>query len=587
MKSMNYYLVGAGLVLAILLYSFITNGIGFTSGYKFLFRKIYSQENTFFSRSKPVYELTPLIQADIYKPNYFYLPALDQYLVKSSIEFTSEIDPETGWSHRRKSTKRYVLLNNHGQIKDSFDTDINFSRFSGIFFGPDSYIDWIESGSTEPKHYSQIVNADLSLSAAEFVQAFQDMRARADYMEYVYLRVEGGKYEAGVVFKKESQWSILVSGTAKSFMNEQTVEENPKTGIWDRPYRLMTGYYVTDIPPSAPLMQLVPLESDIGDPSVFRNYPGVGDIRVKKFEKTGSESIFEVSGTAYVSVKINQSIFKFKIPDVLKVSIWPIYNLGVRTFKLPETKNENSLVFLEITQNAGSMETRREGLGVYVVTKLKGEESPRLNDLPESITERRFAHLPIPLQKALINHKTTRELEIKEDVKQWLPEIELLENLVYLKIQGGLTELPESISKLENLQVLDLSMNKLKQLPVSFSQLKKLRYLYLSFTDLQSFPDVLLSLPELRKLDLGHNFFTEIPAKINKLDNLIELDLSGSKITSMPDSMADMKELTISTGQYTEFHKKFPKKFQHLFVNKLPSYLDHLNSENTKNLESK
>ena len=401
------------------------------------------------------------------------------------------------------------------------------------------------------------------------------------------MRTEGGKYEAAVVFKVQEQWSILLSRTAQSYMNELRSEEDPKTGIWDHPYRVMSGYYVENIPPSAPLMQLVPLESDIGNPSVFRNYPGVGDIRVKKFEKTGSESIFEVSGTAYVSVKINQSIFKFKIPDVLKVSIWPMYNLGVRTFKLPETKNENPLVFLEITQNAGSMETRREGLGVYVVTMLKGEESPGLNDLPESISERRFSQLPIPLQKALINHKKTRELEIKEDVKQWLPEIELLENLVYLKIQGGLTELPESISKLENLQVLDLSMNKLKQLPVSFSQLKKLRYLYLSFTDLQSFPDVLLSLPELRKLDLGHNFFTEIPAKINKLDNLIELDLSGSKITSMPDSMADMKELTISTGQYTEFHKKFPKKFQHLFVNKLPSYLDHLNSENTKNLESK
>src|SRR4051794_19023390 len=126
MKSMNYYLVGAGLILAVLLYSFITNGIGFTSDYKFLFRKIYSQENTFFSTPKPGYELTPLIQGEIYKPNYFYLPALNQYLVKSSIEFTNEIDPETGWSHRRKPTKRYVLLDHNGQIKASVDTDINF-----------------------------------------------------------------------------------------------------------------------------------------------------------------------------------------------------------------------------------------------------------------------------------------------------------------------------------------------------------------------------------------------------------------------------------------------------------------------------
>jgi len=183
MKSMNYYLVGAGLVLAILLYSFITNGIGFTSDYKFLFRKIYSQENTFFSTPKPGYELTPLIQGDICKPNYFYLPASNQYLVKSSLEFEDEIDTENGWKNRRKATRRYILLDHNGKIKKSIDTNISFSRFSGIFFGSESYIDLLESGSTELKQYNQIVNADLNLSAANFVQAFQDMRAKAEYME--------------------------------------------------------------------------------------------------------------------------------------------------------------------------------------------------------------------------------------------------------------------------------------------------------------------------------------------------------------------------------------------------------------------
>lgn len=574
---MNYYFIGACLILAILFYSFVTNAIGFGSGYKFLFRKIYSEEGSIFSAKKTVRELTPLIQGGIYKPNYFYLPERNQYLVKSSIEFPSEMDVDTGWSDSPKPTKRYLLLNHLGQVKDSLDTETYFSRYSGIFYAPDFYIDWIESSSTKPKPYSKIVNQDLSLSAMDFVNAFREMHAHAEYMEYVNLRPSGGKYEAGVVFKIEGQWVILLSGLARSYMNQKDSVENPKTGIWDRDYQIMSGYSVEDIPQSPPLLQMSPLESDIEDPYMFRNYPGVGDIRVSKFEKSHSESLFEVSGTAYVSIKVDRSKFKFKIPDVLKLSIWPIYNLGVRIFKVPNMDEKNSLAFVEITQNAGGSGEIREGLGVYVVTEQQDENVLIANDLPEGITERRFSQLPISLQKALINRKTARTLVIEEGIKQWLPEIELLENLTYLKINGRMTEFPESISKLKRLKILDLSMNKLKQLPLSFNQLTELRYVYLSFTDLQRFPEVLLSLPELRKLDLGHNPFTEIPADINRLTHLIELDLSGAEISSLPSSMADMKQLTISTGQYTEFHQQFPEELQHLFVSKLPDYYEFKN----------
>jgi len=253
--------------------------------------------------------------------------------------------------------------------------------------------------------------------------------------------------------------------------------------------------------------------------------------------------------------------------------------LGVRTFKQPNVDEANSLVFVEITQNEGSLGKIREGLGVYVITESQATEHPIEKDLPEGISERHFSQLPISLQKALINRDTAQTLIIDEGLKQWLPEIELLENLTYLKINGRMTQLPDSISKLKNLQVLDLSMNHFKVLPSSFTQLTKLRYVDLSFTDLQDFPEAMLFLAELRKLDLGHNPFTEIPASINQLTHLIELDLSGAEITSLPDSMANMKQLTISTGQYEEFHEQFPEKFQHLFVNKLPNYYDYLDAK--------
>lgn len=583
MKSMNYYIIGACLIFAVFFYSFVTNAIGFSSDHKFLFRKIYSQETDVYPMRKSIYELTPLIQGEIYRPNYFYWPERNQYLVKSSIDFPNEMDTETGWSDRPHPTKRYLLLNHQGQVQASFDTLINFSRFSGIFFAPDFYINWLESGSTEPKAYSQIVNKDLSLSQTDFIKAFRELHAQADYVEYVSLRQStDDDHESGVVFKIKGEWIILLSGLKQSYMSRENNDENPKTGIWDQNYTVMFDYYdkgPQDYPQSPALMQLIPLGSDIEDPYIFRNYPGV-DINVDKFEKTGSESLFETSGTAYVSVKFKQSKFKFKIPDVLKLSVWPIYNLGVRTFKAPEEAGKNALKFMEITQNQGSQGHIREGLGVYVVTERQGENFSIANDLPEGISEKRFSQLPINLQKALINNDTAHSLELDNyEINQWLPEIELLKNLRYLKIQGGLTQIPENISKLSKLQMLDLSMNKIQKLPSSISRLKALRYVYLSFTDLQHFPQEVLSLPELRKLDLGHNPFTEIPAEINQLPHLIELDLSGAKVTEFPDAMAEMKQLTITTGQYSEYHERFPEKFQHLFVNKVPGYWDYVESQ--------
>lgn len=593
MKIMNPVLFwGLAAILLLIVFSFITNAIGFSSGHKFVFRKIYSQDVNVYPTRKSIYELTPLLQGKLYRPNYFYWPERNQYLVKSDIEFQDEMDTEMGWSERRNPTKRYLLLDHQGKVQANFDTEINFSRFSGIFFAPGCYIDWLESGSTEPKSYRQIVNQDLKLSQTEFINAFRELYAQADYIEYINLRASADDiHESGVVFKIKGEWTILISGLRQSFMSREYNDENPKTAIWDQNYRMTFDYYdkgPQDYPQSPALMQLIPLESDIEDPYVFRNYFGTGDIKINKFEKTHSDGPFNSVGIVYVSAKLKGSTFKFKITDVYKFSIWPIYNLGVRIFKVPGTDEKKSLEFLEITQNAGSFSQLREGLGVYVVTERQGENFSTQDDFPEGVTEKRFNQLPINLQKALINRETTYSLKL-ENVDQWFPEIELLENLKYLKFEGRygeINQLPESIGKLDKLQMLDVSMNKIKKLPSSFSQLKNLRYVYLSFTELEHFPEELLLLPELRKIDIGHNPFTEIPPEISHLKHLIGLDLSGAKITSLPDSMADMKQLTITTGQYSDFHKQFPEKFQHLFVNKLPSYYDYLDAKKKSAMDS-
>ena len=583
MKPMNYYLIGACLLLVVVFYWFVTNAFSFSSGHKFLFRKIYSEDASVYPTRKSVYELTPLIQGNIYRPNYFYWPERNQYLIKTYIEFENEMDMESGWSDRKHPVHRYLLINHQGKMEASFDTNVNFSRVSGIFFAPDFYVDWLASGSAEPKSYAQIINRNLDLSQSDFIKAFREWYAQADYIEYVNLRMSGDDlYESGVVFKIKGEWIMLLSGLNQDYMSSDHNDVNLKTGIWDQIYRVSFDYYdkPQDYPQSPALMQLIPLESDIEDPHIFRNYPGAGDIKVVKFEKTHSESLFDSVGVVHVSARLKGCKIKFKIPDVHKLSIWPIYNLGVRKFKLINASAENPLEFLEVTQNSGSFGQLREGLGIYTLTERQGENFSVVSDLPEGISEKRFNQLPINLQKALIRSDTAHTLIFDDyEINQWIPEIELLKNLQYLKIKGGLTQLPESISKLSKLEMLNLSMNKIGKLPASFSQLKNLRHLDLSFTELKQFPAEVLELPELRKLDLGHNPFTEIPPEIAQLKHLIGLDLSGAQIKSLPDSMADMKQLTISTGQYSDFHRQFPEKFQHLFVNKMPGYGHYINDK--------
>lgn len=581
MKTMNYYFLGACILLGIVFFSFVTNAIGFSSGHKFLFRKIYSDDMDVYPSRKYRYEFTPLIQGQVYRPNYFYWPERNQYLIKTYLEFENVMDTETGWSDRKHPVHRYLLIDHQGKVQSSFDTDVNFSRFSGIFFAPDFYMDWLSSGSIESKRYSQIINQNLDLSQPDFIKAFRELHAQADYMEYVNLRMSGDDlHEAGVVFKIKGEWVMLLSGLKQDYMSREYNDENPKTAIWDQNYKVRFDYYdkPQDYPQSPALLQLIPLESDIEDPHIFRNYPGAGDIKVDKFEKTHAESVFDSVGIVYVSARLNGHKVKFKIPYVHKLSIWPIYNLGVRKFKLTKISVENSLEFLEVTQNSGSFGQVREGLGIYTLTERQGENFSVVSDLPEGVSEKRFNQLPINLQKALIYSDTAHTLIFDDyEINQWLPEIELLKNLRYLKIKGGLTQLPDSISQLSKLEMLDLSMNEIGKLPASFSQLKNLRHLDLSFTELKQFPLEVLELPALRKLDIGHNPFTEIPAEISRLKHLIGLDLYGAQIHSLPDSMADMRQLTITA--YPEFKDQFPEKFQHLFVNKLPSYYDHLDAK--------
>ncbi|HEV2803623.1 MAG TPA: COR domain-containing protein [Chthoniobacterales bacterium] len=106
-----------------------------------------------------------------------------------------------------------------------------------------------------------------------------------------------------------------------------------------------------------------------------------------------------------------------------------------------------------------------------------------------------------------------------------------------------LSELPESLGQLTQLQSLDLSGNKLTALPESLSQLTQLQSLNLSSNQLTALPKSLSELTQLQSLDLSRNQLTIVPKSLGELTQLQTLDLSNNQLTVLPESLGQLTKL--------------------------------------------
>jgi hypothetical protein len=107
----------------------------------------------------------------------------------------------------------------------------------------------------------------------------------------------------------------------------------------------------------------------------------------------------------------------------------------------------------------------------------------------------------------------------------------------------GLTELPESVSQLTQLQTLGLSHNKLAVLPKSLTRLTQLRSLDISWNRLRTLPEWLGRFAQLRSLKIGDNQLTTLPESLGQLTRLETLDVQGNPLQSIPDSIQQCTEL--------------------------------------------
>jgi Leucine-rich repeat (LRR) protein len=134
--------------------------------------------------------------------------------------------------------------------------------------------------------------------------------------------------------------------------------------------------------------------------------------------------------------------------------------------------------------------------------------------------------------------------------------------LISLDLTGlELTVLPESISKLEHLQILYLGDNKLTSLPESIGHLKALRRLEAEKNQLSTLPESIGNLAKLEHLSLYNNQLASLPENFGGMSNLLYLSLRYNQLSSsLPESfgkLASLEVLAMTKNQLSSLPNSF------------------------------
>jgi hypothetical protein len=177
-----------------------------------------------------------------------------------------------------------------------------------------------------------------------------------------------------------------------------------------------------------------------------------------------------------------------------------------------------------------------------------------------------------------------------------------LRHVVYVEEREKLTQLPESLWKLTQLEVLDLSGNELTALSESLGHLTQLQKLFLSGNKLLALPESLGQLTRLQVLHLFNNQLTMLPESLGQLTQVKVLYLFDNQLTALPESLGQLIQLQVlylfnnqlivlpeSLGQLTQLQKldlsfnqlaELPETLIHLdLLNELPLAGNPLNPE--------
>ena len=164
-----------------------------------------------------------------------------------------------------------------------------------------------------------------------------------------------------------------------------------------------------------------------------------------------------------------------------------------------------------------------------LICEYGAKDSEKLTELPEALGQ---------LTQLQTLHLSGNQLTALPEALGQLPQLQTLH------LSGNqLTALPEALGQLPQLQTLHLSGNQLTALLEALGQLPQLQTLDLSGNQLTALPEALGQLPQLQTLHLSGNQLTALPEALGQLPQLQTLDLSGNQLTALPEALGQLPQL--------------------------------------------
>lgn len=105
------------------------------------------------------------------------------------------------------------------------------------------------------------------------------------------------------------------------------------------------------------------------------------------------------------------------------------------------------------------------------------------------------------------------------------------------------TRLDDALANPNEVEILNLTRQKLKLVPAEIFDLPKLRELYLDKNQIAEIPSEINRLTKLEKLSLQHNDFERFPDALLDVRTLEFLDLADNMIDTIPDEIYHLQKL--------------------------------------------
>ncbi len=154
-------------------------------------------------------------------------------------------------------------------------------------------------------------------------------------------------------------------------------------------------------------------------------------------------------------------------------------------------------------------------------------------------------NIDIDMFKNKVSDVNVTRIELGEMFMNHLSErIGQLTKLTILHLTcNRLQVLPMSLFKLRNLTVLNLTFNRITFIPPEIEQLSNLKELHLSYNELKTIPPEVGNLEYLRDLSINNNYIEIVPKEIGKLKKLRILKLNNKLLENIPSEIRKLRYL--------------------------------------------